>query len=123
MSLPARIPRTVPQGKREPREGDSAKHLKWLRTLECAVCGNCFVEVHHLKKSIDNQPKGMGRKREDRWGLPLCREHHSHVEAGDDEARLLTLCIDGRALANALWRVSGDTDAAHRLLYRARTTR
>ena len=62
----------------------------------------------------------MGRKHADRWAIPLCRHHHNHVEAGNDEERLIALGIDGRALANALWRFSGDTAAADRLLYRAR---
>jgi hypothetical protein len=120
MPLPARIPRTVPQGKREPRPGDSPKHLAWIRTLPCAVCDVLGVDPHHLKRGVDNMPKGMGRTHVDRWAIPLCRKHHNAVEPGSDEENLMKFGIDGRALANALWRESGNTDAAYRLLYRAR---
>lgn len=123
MPLPARIQKSPYQHTRKVREGMSKEHLRWIKTLPCCVCTNPANDSHHLKKGIDNMPKGMGRKHADRWAVPVCRHHHDQAEAGDDEAYFRFVGIDARALANALWKVSGDTDAAHRLLYNARARR
>lgn len=121
MALPARIKRDAPRPKREPRPGDSRAHLAWLKTLSCVICGIRADDPHHLLGNLDGLPKGMGRKNEDRWAVPVCRRHHDAAHAaGDDEAWFTGQGIDARALAAGLWRVTGDGDAGDRLIYRAR---
>lgn len=120
MGLAPRISRTVPRPEPRKREGDSRQHVAFVKSLPCLVCGRHGVDHHHLKVAVDNQPKGMGRKHVDRWAIPACRRLHRYLEAGDDEARLIVLGISGREIAAALWRETGNTDAAERILFRAR---
>lgn len=114
MSLAPRIARTVPVSRREQRPGDSALHVKRIMALECCVpgCGSQVSEPHHLM-AVDNLPKGMGRRSEDRWALPLCFKHHrrtvsktdcAHGDHGDDEGWLAEKGIRARDLAEALWK-------------------
>lgn len=120
MPIAPRIPRTVHRAPPRQREGDSRAHALWIPTLWCVICGRRGCDPHHLKTAVDNQPKGMGRTALDRWSIPACRKAHDYLEAGDDEQRLVVLNIQGRDLASALWGCSGDTDAAERILFRAR---
>lgn len=121
MVLPARIARSIPVPKREPRPGDSKAHLRWLKTLSCVVCGRPADDPHHLLGNMDGQPKGMSRKNEDRYALPVCRRDHDTAHAaGDDEAWFTAQGIDARSVAAALWRASGDDQVGERIVFRAR---
>jgi hypothetical protein len=122
MALRARISRQVHRPRTLARAGDSPKHIAWLVTLPCLLCGRYGCDPHHLKTAVDGQPKGMGRTALDRWALPVCRKAHDYLEAGDDEQRLIVLRIDGRAIAQQLWSHTGETEAAERILFRARQT-
>jgi hypothetical protein len=120
MALPPRIPRHVRRAPTRSRPGDSRQHLQWIKTLPCLVCGGPARDPHHLKRGVDHMPKGMGRTHEDRWAVPVCRPHHDWLEAGNDEEKLASIRIDGRSVARQLWANSGDTEAAERILFRAR---
>src|SRR3546814_5029413 len=73
-------------------------------------------------RSIDNMPKGTGRRHEDRWSLPVCRPCHNAIHRhGNDEVYLASRGIDGRALAQRLWSVSPDFDLMERAVLRARS--
>ena len=121
MPLPARIQRDVLRPKKEPRPGDGRTHIVWLKSLPCVVCGLRADDPHHLLGNLDGLPKGMGRKNEDRWAIPVCRRHHAAAHAaGNDEAWFTEQGVDARAMAASLWRNSGDDDAGERLVYRAR---
>jgi hypothetical protein len=50
----------------------------------------------------------------------VCRPHHDWLEAGNDEEKLASIRIDGRSVARQLWANTGDTEAAERILFRAR---
>lgn len=123
MSLTPRISRSVPMKRKQPRYGDSKKHLAFIRSLPCCVCGS-DAEAHHLLRA-DSLPKGTGRKNLDRHAIPLCPAHHNrsndsaHMH-GDDEAWLAGKGIDGRALADALWRVTDDYEKGLRIVQRAK---
>lgn len=120
MALPPRIPRTVSKPVRKKREGMDADHLKWLRNLECPIYpGLRPIEAHHLLRA--DETRGMGRKAADKYAIPLSAKAHRELHAhGDEEAYLASKGVDGRALAASLYRVSGDTEAGLRLVYRAR---
>jgi hypothetical protein len=124
MPLASRNKKVVVRAAPKKREGDSPKHLDFVRSLPCVVCG--FVAIaHHLNRSVDGLPKGKGRKNTDRWAIPLCTLHHNGQKDsvhghGDDEAWLAMRGIQARDLAAALWRVSGDLEAGERIVYRAK---
>ena len=49
------------------------KHLKFIRQLECVLCGSPFVEAAHLRIGTDG---ATSMKPSDCWVLPLCSPHH-----------------------------------------------
>jgi hypothetical protein len=55
--------------------GESAKYLKWIRSLPCDLAGHgvCSgpVDAHHRTGS-----KGIGQRNHDHQTYPLCRQHH-----------------------------------------------
>jgi len=121
MLLPPRIPKSgLPARKTKPaRKGMSHDHLAFLRRLECPVYpGERPIEAHHLLRA--DGTRGMGRKAADRYAIPLSQRAHRELhDAGDEEAWLAAKGIDGRALAAALWRISGDLEAGIRVVMRA----
>ena len=119
--MPApRIPRTVLRPKKEPRPGDSAEHLDNVRKLPCCITGQVGdVQAHHLLRIGEQLPKGTSRKNLDKWTIPLSRELHMALHhRGDEEGFLAERGIDGRALAEALWRNRGDEEAMQRVVFR-----
>lgn len=52
----------------------SAKRLNAIRKLPCAVCGRTPVDAAHSNQSAHN--KGLAIKADDRYTIPLCRQHH-----------------------------------------------
>lgn len=115
-----RISRSVHRPARQPREGDSAAHVAMVRRLPCCVTGfRHNVDAHHLLKVGDGLPKGMSRRNEDKWVIPLHHDLHMelHDRAGNEEAFLAGMGIDGRALARALWANRGDLDACERIIF------
>ena len=100
---------------RRPRQR-SGLHLKWIRTLPCAVCGK-KGEIHaaHLRAASPRHGKlktGIGQKPDDAWVTPLCLAHHLLDEAAQHQDQELLFWqqhgIDPFVLALALWRASGD---------------
>lgn len=68
----------------------SKDHRSFIKSMECTIvndegenCNGLPVDPHHLMK-IGN--RGMSRKENDNWTIPLCREHHRIVtDCGDEE--------------------------------------
>lgn len=120
--MPApRIPRAVPTGQREPRDGMSTSHLAMVRLLPCLACGASGCEAHHLL--LADPTRGMSRKAADRWAIPVDRACHAEIHRlGYDEAMFTAMGIDARAVASALWAARGDQDRMERIVFRARQT-
>ena len=128
MTLPART--QIGRHKRPPkqkREGDSEPHLALIRRLPCCVCGHFgATKAHHLLR-VTGKSRGMGMKNADKWAIPLCNDppngcHRRLHACGNEEAWLTAVGhIDGRALAAALWKRTGDYEAMLRIIERART--
>ncbi len=125
--LPART--TIGRHKRPPkqkREGDSEPHLVLIRRLPCCLCGRTGdTAAHHLLR-VTGKSRGMGMKNADKWAIPLCGFHHTNSNvsvhtAGNEENWLAIHSLDGRALAAALWKRTGDYEAMLRITERART--
>lgn len=63
---------------RQPRERDD-KHLRFIRSLPCCICGRYDVEAAHIRTASLAHGKnhtGMGEKPSDKWTVPLCVGHH-----------------------------------------------
>lgn len=96
-------------------------HLRMVRALPCVVTGRLDgVEAHHLCEGMDG--RGMGRRAEDRWTIPLHRDAHAAAHAtGIPETWLMEAHgVDARALAEALWRHRGDAAGMLRAVERER---
>ena len=80
------IPKGVKPKRIKPKRTSNKKHLEWVATLPCCICGKFGVQVHHLLRA--DPKRGTGRK------------------AGDEGFYLGQHGIDGVALAAKLWRSS-----------------
>lgn len=96
-----------------PREGMSSKHSDDVSACPCVVCGRkepyVIVDPHHLQRAVPHTERGTSRRAADRYLIPLCRDDHTWAESkGDDEAMLATVGVQGRVVADELWRRRGD---------------
>lgn len=108
-----------PKGYAKPREtkikaaarrpGMSDAHLDCIRSLPCCVCGSRpRSEAHHL---LSAGGRGMGLRATDRHTVPLCVADHQTLHAGgsrNERRFFLSRGVDALALADALWRATGD---------------
>lgn len=108
-----------PADKRKELPGNSEQHLSALRLLPCCIpgCNRVGGTVHHLKAT---GARGTGMKSPDKFGLPMCVEHHLHgVERAGSKNELSWFekhGIEALELAAALWAVSPDKGAMCRVL-------
>lgn len=123
MALPPRIARqrTAKSAVKQVHKRDRAArpHVELVKLLPCAVCGRPGPgDAHHLMRGVE---RGMGLTAAGRYTIPLCRAHHDEAQRhGDPEAVLMKRHgVDARALAEALWAVSGDIGAMQRVAFRA----
>lgn len=112
----------------------TAKHLKFIDSLPCVICGRFESTHHHLlrvgnkyltaKEGEENflipkiKSKGMGTKSDDKFCLPICPEHHGEAHRyGNDKAYFQQYGIDEpEKLALALYKYSGNYQSAVDLL-------
>lgn len=111
----------------------SARHLKFIDTLPCIVCGWRGESTHHHLLRVGCQyltataetsglmfpkikSKGMGTKSEDRFCLPVCPRCHAEIHRhGNDRDFLRKLGIaEPEQVALILWHNSGDYATATR---------
>ena len=117
---------TGPQSwKRKRPRIEDGKHLAFIRTLPCCVCGTRNVEAAHIRMGSlahGKRDTGIGQKADDRWVLPLCRQHHDEQHRGSESAFWNTHGIDPFVLALTLWSCTGDEEAAEMAIKHARPT-
>ena len=96
------------------------KHRDFVRMLPCAVAyrGGCagVVEFAHVRASRD---AGAGRKPSDRYGVPLCHKHHILDQHVRGEAAFWFNTEVPVALAEELYRHTGNGARALRAIERA----
>ena len=102
---------------REERPGMSEEHLALIRQLPCV---SCLVlpagEAHHLKCTGE---RGMSVRSTDRWALPHCHNCHMEIEsrgAKQEIAYYGSFGVDPLALAEALWKSTGDLAQMARII-------
>lgn len=89
----------------------SRKHLNFIRSLECRVCGNNVdVIAHHLRSK-----GGTGYKPGDNWTISLCTPHHStDFSTGIHRIGEKQFCeahgIDAEYEAEKIWEHTGDAE-------------
>ena len=77
------------------------RHLQFIATQPCLVCGRCPSDAHHLRFS---EPRALGRKVSDESTVPLCRVHHRALHnRGDEKAWWTEFQIDPTPIAQELW--------------------
>lgn len=112
------------------------KHLKFIDSLPCVICGgSCGQSTHHHLLRVGREyqrpmkgqeglmfpkikSKGMGTKSDDRFCLPICAKHHAeaHRYGNDKEYFRQNDIAEPERLALALWKVSGQYDKAMDLM-------
>jgi hypothetical protein len=111
----------VPQGElrqKQPRI-ENKKHLAFIRTLPCIVCGASPSDPAHLKSgNLDYGKESSGTmKPDDRWVNPLCRWDHDSQHGMKELAWWALQNIDPFASSIALFEVSGDYEAAIEIIW------
>ncbi len=98
--------RMKPKAKAEPNAAEG-RHLDRVAALGCCVpaCRNEAV-IHHVMSA-----KGKARRRDHRFVVPLCPEHHNMGRTsvhllGSEELFYRVHGVDVERLANALWEES-----------------
>jgi hypothetical protein len=77
------------------------KHLRFVATQPCLVCGRLPSEAHHLRFA---EPRALGRKVSDEFTVPLCRGHHRELHnRGNERGWWEALKIDPAPIAQRLW--------------------
>jgi len=77
------------------------KHLKFVGSQPCLVCGRSPSDPHHLRFA---QPRSIGMKVSDEFTVPLCRGHHRELHhAGKETAWWASKNIDALKIARELW--------------------
>jgi hypothetical protein len=108
---PAAVPKTneQPKGANVPsrpatpktRRQRDKRHLEFVSSQPCLVCGRCPADAHHLRFA---EPRALGRKVSDEFTVPLCRIHHRELHSrGNEEAWWAELKIDPSRVAQQLW--------------------
>lgn len=100
-------------------------HLRFIRRLPSLVSGARPVEACHIRYADVTRGKrgvGTGEKPDDAWCTPLTPAEHRDQHAFGDEREWWRLRgIDPIAVALALYRASGDEEAAELILASARS--
>lgn len=109
----------APTKQRRPRDRDE-KHLRWMRTLRCCICGAPNPDPAHIRAASQIHGKrqtGGGEKPSDKFTVPLCRTHHDEQHAaGNEIAWWASKGVDPFGLALSLYAASGDDEIAEGIL-------
>lgn len=111
-----------PSSKKTKRVEDPA-HLAFIRKLPSVVSGAYGCEACHIRSgsALHRKKHTGGQQRpDDFWTLPLLPEEHRDQHAGNELEFWSRHGIDPFDLAQRLYEVSGDTQAAIRIIMTAR---
>lgn len=104
---------------RRPRDRDE-KHLAFIRTLKCCLCGTSGPDPAHIRSASPIHGKrevGGAEKPSDKWVTPLCRKHHDEQHAAGNELTWwASKGVDPFGLALSLYAATGDDEIAEGIL-------
>lgn len=107
-----------PSGKHTRRVTDKA-HLRFIRTLPCLISGMEPVEACHIRYGEPKYGKpntGMARKPDDRWTVPLTPELHREQHDMNEREFWKRYGLDPCWYALRLHEVTGDHEAAVKIM-------
>jgi hypothetical protein len=107
---------------RQPRQ-HCEKHLRFVASLECVICGSPDVQAAHIRMAridVAKRPVGGAEKSDDRWTVPLCILHHSEQHGMNEADWWLGKGIDPIYVSMALWGVTGNYDLGQQIVRAAR---
>jgi hypothetical protein len=103
---------------RRPRERND-KHLAFIRTLCCCICGAPGPDAAHIRSASPVHGKretGGAEKPADKWIVPLCRSHHDQQHSMNELKFWAMHGVDPFGLALSLYAHSGDEELADSIL-------
>lgn len=100
---------------KRPKPVRDPKHLAFVRTLPCLICGAYGVDAHHIRAF---QPRTMGKRVGDDSTVPLCRACHDELHRGKEEAFWAQRMpqIDPLGTAWCLYQHTGDAGTCEALI-------
>lgn len=107
-----------PSGKAQGRIKDE-RHLAFIRTLPSALSGVYGCEACHIRYGDPMYRKkktGKAQKPDDAWAIPLTPDEHREQHSMNERVFWQARGIDPLAIAQALYQVSGDVEAAVRII-------
>lgn len=100
------------------------RHLAWIRTLPSVISGEIGqCEACHIRYGDPMYRKkrtGKGQKPDDCWCVPMSPDEHRAQHSMNEKAFWDALEIDPLRIAQALYGISGSTEAAIKLIVNAR---
>ena len=113
---------------KETERVDNPNHRAWICTLPSVISGEYGCECAHINyrdKRFGKPERGKGTRASDRFVLPLTPDEHrtgpqAQHKTGHERQWWEAQGIDATTLADDLWRVSGDTEAAIEIINHAR---
>ena len=100
-------------------------HLAYIRTLPCLITGKTPSDAAHVSmasKIWGKVERGMSRKADDRWTVPLSHDVHLNEQHVIGEIKFWKRYgLDPLVIASRLWEVSGDIDAGMKVIRDARS--
>ena len=85
----------------EPKRLRDKRHLKFVASQPCLICGREPSDPHHLRFA---QPRAIGLKVSDEFTVPLCRTHHRQLhQTGNEVAWWEKMNIEPLKIAEQLW--------------------
>lgn len=107
-----------PSDKAQGRIEDKA-HLAFIRTLPSVLSGSLGCDPCHIRYGDPVYRKkrtGKGQKPDDAWTVPMTRAEHDDQHANNEAAWWRQRGIDPLAIAQKLYEVSGNREAALEIL-------
>ncbi|KZL17630.1 hypothetical protein PsAD2_02966 [Pseudovibrio axinellae] len=111
-----------PSGKEKKRKKDEG-HLAFVRKLPCLITGRYGVDPCHIRYGdplYNKSRTGKATKPDDCWVVPMIREKHDEQHSQNEHLFWKTQGIDPLAVARDLYAISGDEEAAQRIIAAAR---
>ena len=96
------------------------KHLDFIRSLPCVICGdNTATEACHIRYSDAAHNKvnpGIGRKPSDEHTIPLCSKHHREQHRTSEIGFWRSYNLDPVSISNSLFSCSGDHEKGCKII-------
>ncbi|CAD7023310.1 hypothetical protein REJC140_00163 [Pseudorhizobium endolithicum] len=126
MAFAIRRPATAfssdPSDKAQKRITDD-RHLAFIRTLPSVLSGVYGCEACHIRYGDPMYRKkhtGKAQKPDDAWTIPLTPDEHRDQHASNEREWWLAQGIDPLRIALQLYAVTGNTEAATKIILEAR---